>query len=77
MLGEELPYVYAQLPDFEGEGGGGCDAWIRMQRAQTKALELPKTRMAVLHDLGQYNELHPQNKKEVAKRFYEQWRTFD
>lgn len=77
VLGEELPYVYAQLPDFEGEGGGGCDAWIRMQRAQTKALELPKTRMAVLHDLGQYNELHPQNKKEVAKRFYEQWRTFD
>jgi len=33
--------------------------------------------MAVLHDLGQYNELHPQNKKEVAKRFYEQWCTFD
>lgn len=76
LLGEELPYLYAQLPDFAGEGGGGCDAWIRMQRAQAKALELPKTRMAVLHDLGQYNEIHPQNKKEVAKRFYAQWKTF-
>lgn len=76
LLGEELAYVYAQLPDFAGEGGGGCDAWIRMQRAQAKGLEVVKTRMARLHDLGQYNELHPQNKKEVAKRFYEQWKTF-
>lgn len=76
LLGEELPYVYAQLPDFAGEGGGGCDAWIRMQRAQAKALGIPGTRMAVLHDLGQYNELHPQNKKEVAERFFAQWQTF-
>ncbi len=76
LLGEVLPYIYAQLPDFAGEGGGGCDAWIRMQRAQAKALEIPATRMAILHDLGQYNELHPQNKKEVAKRFYACWRSF-
>lgn len=76
LFGEELPYVYAQLPDFAGEGGGGCDAWIRMQRAQAKALEVPRTRMAVLHDLGQYNEIHPQNKKEVAERFYAQWCSF-
>lgn len=77
VLGEELPYVYAQLPDFEGEGGGGCNQWIKMQRAQRRALEIPGTAMAVLHDLGQYNELHPQNKLEVAKRFYSCWKEME
>ncbi len=77
LFGEQLPYIYAQLPDFEGESPEGCDAWIRMQRAQAKALELPKTAMAVLHDLGQYNELHPQNKKAVAERFYNCWKTIN
>ena len=76
LFGEELPYVYAQLPDFAGEGEGGRDAWIRMQHAQAKTLELRGTRMAILHDLGEYNEIHPQNKKEVAERFYAQWCSF-
>ncbi|MCD7726719.1 MAG: sialate O-acetylesterase [Clostridiales bacterium] len=77
LFGEELPYLYAQLPDFAGEEGAGCDDWIRLQRAQKEALKLENTQMVVLHDLGQYNELHPQNKKEVAQRFYEKWREME
>lgn len=77
LFGEELPYIYAQLPLFEGEGEDGAKAWENMQQQQAKAQTISGTRMAILHDLGQYNELHPQNKKEVAKRFYSCWCSFD
>jgi len=33
--------------------------------------------MIVLYDLGQYNELHPQNKKDVAGRFLDQYRMME
>ncbi len=68
----DIPFVFAQLPDFQGEAHEiGTDKWDRLRRSQKKALELPNTAMAVLYDLGQYNELHPQNKKDVAIRLHE------
>lgn len=76
LFGEELPYIYAQLPYFAGEGKDGDKAWVRLQHAQEEARVIPGTQMVVLHDLGQYNELHPQNKKAVAERFYEKWLLF-
>ncbi len=55
-----------------GEGREiGTDRWDWLRRSQKKVLDMPHTAMAVLYDLGQYNELHPQNKKEVAERLYE------
>ena len=39
-----------------------------MREAQLGALRLPDTRMAVTIDLGEANDLHPQNKKDIALR---------
>ncbi len=67
-----IPFVFAQLPDYQGEPHEiGTDKWDRLRRSQKKALALPNTAMAVLYDLGQYNELHPQNKKDVAGRLHD------
>ena len=69
---QDIPFVYAQLPYFMGEGPEiGTDRWERIRHSQQKVLDMPHTSMAVLYDLGQYNELHPQNKKEVAARLYD------
>ena len=69
---QDIPFVYAQLPYFMGEGPEiGTDRWERLRHSQQKVLDMPHTAMAVLYDLGQYNELHPQNKKEVAARLYD------
>lgn len=69
---QDIPFVFAQLPDFMGEGAEiGTDKWDWLRRSQKKVLDMPHTSMAVLYDLGQYNELHPQNKKEVAARLYD------
>ena len=36
--------------------------------AQTAALRIPKTGMAVIHDVGNINDIHPANKQEVGRR---------
>ena len=78
LFGATIMFLYAQLPDFEGEGDEiGTNRWDRLRRAQKKAKDMPNTGMIVLYDLGQYNELHPQNKKDVAGRFLDQYRMME
>ena len=42
--------------------------WAEMREAQSKALKLPKTGQAVLIDIGESGNIHPQNKKEAGER---------
>jgi sialate O-acetylesterase len=43
-------------------------AWARLREAQTRALALPATGMAVAIDIGDPHDIHPANKQEVARR---------
>lgn len=62
----ELPFLYVQLPNFEDSRDG--NRWSYLREHQRRSLKIPNTGMAVTIDIGEYNELHPQNKKPVAKR---------
>lgn len=81
MIGEwrrffgEIPFIFAELPDFKGESWEkGGDGWDIMRRAQKKVADsVYNTSMVRMYDLGQYNEIHPQNKMAVAERFYEEY----
>lgn len=71
--GEELPFLYVQLPNFDidrydsdaDETGQG---WPVVRELQRRAKKLPRVGMAVTMDLGEDNDLHPLNKKEVGFR---------
>ena len=69
----ELPYLYVQLPNFSGEiydidrNGNTC-SWAPMREIQRSALSLPGTGMVVSMDLGEDNDLHPLNKKDIGFR---------
>lgn len=66
---EELPIVYVQLPNFwDGEESKVANHWAELREEQRRALSIENTAMVVAIDIGQYNELHPQNKKIVGKR---------
>jgi len=44
------------------------DSWAELREAQAMALSLPKTGMAVSIDIGEADDIHPQNKEEVGRR---------
>lgn len=64
-----LPVVYVQLPNFqEADYQPANSNWALLREAQSKALQLPRTAMAVTIDLGEWNDIHPDNKKDVGIR---------
>lgn len=66
---ENLPFIFAQLPNFmEAKNEPGESDWAEFRDAQSKALTIPKTAMSVNIDLGEWNDIHPLNKKDVSKR---------
>ncbi len=64
---EPLPFYFVQLPNYASDEAGGRK-WARLREAQTKALALPATGMAVAIDLGDPDDIHPKRKLEVARR---------
>lgn len=66
----KLPFIYAQLPNFEPPEANDREIWAAFRNAQRDALSLENTAMTVNLDLGEWNDLHPLNKKDVAHRFY-------
>ena len=65
----ELPFLYVQLPNFmEVNYLPEESNWALLREAQFHALEVPNTAMAVAIDLGEWNDIHPDNKKDVGER---------
>jgi sialate O-acetylesterase len=66
---EALPFLFVQLPlyGFPGENTESS-SWAMLREAQASALALPATGMAAALDLGEWNDLHPVNKKDVGYR---------
>lgn len=64
-----LPFLYVQLPGFMDYTYLPTESsWAMMRESQAKALSVPNTAMAVAIDLGEWNDVHPDNKKAVGER---------
>ncbi|MGM0620051.1 MAG: sialate O-acetylesterase [Bacteroidota bacterium] len=65
----DFPFLFVQLHNFMESYNYPTESnWARTREAQMEALKLPNTAMAVAIDLGEWNDIHPLNKKDVAKR---------
>jgi sialate O-acetylesterase len=65
----ELPFLYVQLPNFSDVQYLPVESqWAATREAQLQALQVPNTGMAVTIDLGEWNDIHPDRKKEVGDR---------
>lgn len=68
--GVDMPFIFVQLANWEaGNGNSNTGSeWAELREAQMRALELPKTGMAVAIDIGESKDIHPKNKHDVGKR---------
>ena len=67
--GKNLPFLFVQLPIFgEPEDNNESSSWAIIREAQASALSLPATGMAAGLELGEWNDLHPLNKKDIGRR---------
>lgn len=66
---DDLPFVFAQLPNYAPPKDPDGEEWAWLRSAQASvAAELPRVSMAVTIDLGDPTELHPTNKQAVGHR---------
>lgn len=66
---DKLPFYFVQLAGFLNPANVQPDAgYAALRNAQSKALALPNTGMAVATDLGNPIDIHPTDKQEVARR---------
>jgi sialate O-acetylesterase len=65
----DFPFLVVQLPNFmEAKSGPSESNWAMLREAQSRALALPNTGMAVTIDIGEWNDVHPLDKKDVGNR---------
>ncbi|BAV06817.1 sialate O-acetylesterase [Filimonas lacunae] len=63
------PFLYVQLPGFMDMSYRPMESnWAAFREAQLQSLQIPHTGMAVAIDLGEWNDIHPDRKKEVGER---------
>lgn len=65
----DMPFIFVQLAGFsDGKLHTDGTQWARLREAQKKTAGLPYTMMVQAYDLGEYNDLHPTDKKTVGIR---------
>ena len=65
----DMPFLFVQLANFmEPPDKPGESTWAELREAQSMALSLPQTGMAVTIDIGEADDIHPVNKQDVGKR---------
>jgi len=63
------PFLFVQLPNFMDANYLPSESqWAQLREAQLKSLSVPNTAMAVAIDLGEWNDIHPDNKKDIGER---------
>jgi sialate O-acetylesterase len=66
---DHLPFLYVQLANYMDRDFLPVESkWAQLRDAQLKALSVENTAMAVAIDLGEWNDIHPLNKKDVGYR---------
>ncbi len=66
----ELPFFVIQLPNFQPALPAPSESqWAEMRARQAKvAREIPRTALVVTYDTGEWNDIHPLDKKTIAQR---------
>ncbi len=67
-----MPFLLVQLPNFMPKSQQPSESgWAGIREAQLKiAKSVPYTALAVTYDVGEWNDIHPLNKKDVAHRLF-------
>lgn len=66
---KDLPFVYVQLANFlPAVKEPGDSGWADLREAQRGLLAMKNTAMAVAIDVGEWNDIHPLNKRAVGER---------
>ncbi|PWK27546.1 sialate O-acetylesterase [Arcicella aurantiaca] len=66
---DKKPFFVVQLANYQEVNYTPTESnWARMREAQNKALTLQNTAVTTTIDLGEWNDIHPLNKKDIAKR---------
>lgn len=61
----DFPFYWVQLANYQSPSDTN---WAFLREAQTQTLALPNTGQAVTVDIGNVNDIHPRNKKDVGRR---------
>ncbi|MBN1553335.1 MAG: 9-O-acetylesterase [Phycisphaerae bacterium] len=66
----DFPFLIVQLPNFKAvqEDPDARSAWAELREAQRQTLAEPNTGMAVTIDVGEVDNIHPANKRDVGER---------
>ena len=66
----DFPFYWVQLADFKPElPEPGDSDWAELRESQTKTIGMiPNAGQCVITDLGEANDIHPKNKRDVAER---------
>lgn len=68
-FGQDLGFYFVQLANFQARSVQPQESqWAELREAQTMALALPRTGMATIIDIGEANDIHPKNKRDVGHR---------
>ncbi|MEN8229697.1 MAG: sialate O-acetylesterase [Bacteroidota bacterium] len=62
---DNFPFYFVQLAPYSWKTP---QAWVRVQEAQLQCLSLPGTGMVVTNDIGNTQNIHPDNKEQVGER---------
>jgi len=66
---DSIPFLWIQLPGFMDYNYLPSESnWALLRESQLKSLSVPHTAMVVAIDLGEWNDIHPDNKKDVGER---------
>ncbi len=64
-----FPFLFVQLPNYhEAQAEPSESSWAMFRESQLKTLSEPHTGMAVAIDVGEWNDIHPLNKKDIGIR---------
>jgi len=64
-----IPFLYVQLPNFMDVTYLPAESnWAMLREAALQTLAVPNTAMSVTIDLGEWNDIHPDDKKDVGER---------
>jgi sialate O-acetylesterase len=64
-----FPFLFVQLANYQApETKPEESDWAQLREAQAKTLSVPSTGMACIIDIGEAEDIHPRNKKDVGHR---------
>jgi len=65
----DMPFMFVQLPGFMEVNYSPSESdWAQLRESQRKSLSVANTAMVVAIDAGEWNDIHPLDKKDVGDR---------